>query len=208
MAELIRVCLETGEELPLAPRPTHGLLDAALVAALTQRALLGCDESERRVLAIASEVRQRLWGDGAATPPEPATLTQAVELLDAILEAVDVHEAGAATAITFSGILPPGCRDFLVGADGEVLRERTKEERRPDACATGCPDGFCARREGPSVDVQRAIREWRLCGGARRSCLPRAGGLAEQDTATIFLFGELDAAAALVDRPATPGGRA
>jgi hypothetical protein len=204
--ETIRIQYQGAEHV--VPRPTHGVLDAALAAALAQRAALGCKRSAQRLVDMATAVRDFLWPEvvGCARPSVGGS-GDASDLLDAVLEAIEVHAAGAATAITFAGILPAGCREFLVGAEGEVLRERTESEPRPADCATGCPEGFCARRELPPVDVLRAVREWRLCGGRRRACLPRAGGLAEQDTATVFFFSELDDAADVAAAAVAPADR-
>ncbi len=196
-------------ELGAARRPRHGEFDVAFATALVQRATQEEDaalELRRHVHAALdailpaerSEAVQKLlvrldpFNDGE-DGAEAAIV--ALELGDALCEALGIDQAATSDVIGASGLVRGQCRDLLIGQDDEVLRERFPNEERPAACYLACPEGHCARRTRAAPALERAVRDWRLCGGARRSCLPRAGGLEDQDAGTLFWFQQLDEAA-------------
>lgn len=175
-------------------RPRHGDLDAGLVERLATLAPEpGADTAlEDLVAQIVTAIVDR--PDGVLAEIRAGGVAVAVEVADLIFEALDLTAPMRGQIRALAGARGGQCREHVLGEDGRPLRARLDGDPRPD-CAFGCEAGRCLAERGPSVAAERIVRDWRLCGGARRTCWPRAGGLEDQAAEVVYWFQELDALA-------------
>lgn len=127
-----------------------------------------------------------------ATGERPASHDAAVEAADAICDRLGITaEARGEMEYLLGARSTAGCSRYLMSPQGEVLRERLEGER-PGPCGLGCGAGRCLFGREPSPRLAKILREWWLCGGLARMTWPRAGGLEDQDSATVWWFEHID----------------
>lgn len=178
-------------------RPTFAEFDAALAVRLAQvnGVPRAAAELARLVAGALDAIAERDEVlEGVLARLREGDVDLAVEVADAICDALALTPAMRGEVLRAAGARFAGCREH-VQAEGEPARAWAEGEARPD-CEYDCPPGCCVLELGPSIAAEVVVRDWKLCGGVRRSCWPRPGGLGDQDASVVYWFMILDGFAA------------
>jgi hypothetical protein len=173
-------------------RPTHGAFDVGLyieLAAISMKKEAAGEWLCRDLLTALRELCHPL-------PPAvedrlcSRDVECAISVADAVAEALGLTEA-ALGALRAAVGQRGACGRYLLGQDDEIVRAY-EDGDPPHPCEFDCAPGHCLLDDGVPVEIRLIIRDWKLCGGQSRGSWPKAGGLADQDAATVFWFHELD----------------
>lgn len=208
----IAVRLPRPEEEPLEVmlrRPTHGEFDVGKLERLAQLA----PRDENAGIALAGYVEAALQAcvldppngfDAYLEQIDRADWCLAADAGDAIADALGLTAMRRAEIEMLLGTWNGPCRGHVVEAGRE---KRFKLEGEPASCGAQCPEGFCMFERGASLEAEMILRDWLACGGRDRRCLPRGGGLEDQDAAVAYWFQAIDGMAARATAAPVKGGR-